>query len=109
MNIYAQNAPEYVWWPGSAWTHWRSLCARRDLLATMRGLLLRRGRGGEEGREEGLHIRGRKGRGEGLLLSGAEGGGREETGDRKGGEFLYKVNVSRITTACRFISVQGGP
>jgi len=36
VQIYAQNASEYIWWPRSARTRWgSSLCAPRDLVAAM--------------------------------------------------------------------------
>ena len=35
MQIYAQNPPKYVWWPGSVRTRWESVCAPPDPLASM--------------------------------------------------------------------------
>jgi len=50
----AQNAPNNVWQPGSALTHWGSLGTPPppDPLAAIRGLLLRGGEGREGGEEE---------------------------------------------------------
>jgi len=63
VQIYAYNAPRYIWQPGSARTHWGSLCTPPDPLATMGAYLYgegRKGRGptsrwteGRKGRREG--------------------------------------------------------
>jgi len=72
MQIYAYNAPICVWWPGSAWTHWKSLCSLPDFLTANREPAskedgVREGKRGE-GRKE------RKGKRDGRDKRGGKGG-----------------------------------
>jgi len=75
VQIYGENAPKYVWRPGSTQTRWGSLSAPPDALAAIEGVLLLREEREGKGRKRGGREEGKKGRGE---------EGKEESEKREG-------------------------